>query len=185
MREAYLNWAARWRVPLSFGVAAAYFVLAQPTPGLLAAGAAIAAAGIALRALAVGYLRKGKALTTAGPYAHVRHPLYLGSAFITAGFAVAAGRVWLGLLLVVVFAALYLPVMLREEAELRVRFSDSYARYAAAVPRLLPRLRPSAIGDDEAQRFNWELYWHNRECRALVGYLAALLLLYLKIRYGE
>lgn len=185
MREVYLNWAARWRVPLGFGVAAAYFVLAQPIPRLLAAGAAIAAAGIALRALAAGYLRKGEALTTAGPYARVRHPLYLGSAFITVGFAVAGGRIWLGLLLVGVFAAVYLPVLLREEAELRARFSDSYASYAAAVPRLLPRLRPSSIASDEPQRFDWELYWRNREYNALAGYLAALLLLYLKIRYGE
>jgi len=187
MREAYLNWAARWRVPLSFGVAAAYFVLAQPTPRLLAAGAAIAAAGIVLRAWAAGYLRKGEVLATAGPYAHLRHPLYLGSAFITAGLAVAAGRVWLGLLLVALFVALYVPVLLREEAELRARFSDSYARYAAAVPRLLPRLRPSAIGGDAAQRFNWQLYRRNREYNALLGYLAALLVLYLnwKIRYGE
>jgi len=185
MREAYLNWAGRWRVPLGFAGAAAYFVLAQPTSRLLAVGAAIAAAGIVLRALAAGYLRKGEALTTAGPYAYVRHPLYLGSAFITVGFAVAGGRLWLGLLFAGVFAALYLPVLLREEAELRARFSDSYARYAAAVPRLLPRVRPSLVGSGEPQQFDGKLYWRNREYNALLGYLAALVFLYLKIRYGK
>ncbi|MFQ5817969.1 MAG: methyltransferase family protein [Terriglobia bacterium] len=182
MRDAYLSWAARWRVPIGFVVAAAYLWLARATPVSLAAGAAIAAVGIGLRAVAAGYLRKGEALARGGPYAYVRHPLYLGSAFIVAGFVVASGRVWLGLALVGIFVALYVPVLLREEAELRARFPSDYAAYAAAVPLLFPRARPGLPGRS-GERFDWGLYWRNREYNALAGYLVMLFLLYLRMWY--
>lgn len=177
------DWAARWRVPVGFAVAAAYLYFAQPTPALLAAGAAIAAVGIALRAVAAGYLRKGEGVAQSGPYAYIRHPLYLGSAFIVAGFAVAAGRAWLGLGMVLFFLALYLPLLGHEEAAMRARYPAEYAAYTAAVPRLFPRSRPGVLGQASA-RFNWGLYWRNREYNALAGYLGMLLLLWLKIRYG-
>lgn len=181
MGEAQFAWAARWRVPAGFAVAGVYLYFARPTPVALAVGAAIAAVGIGVRAVAAGYLRKGEALARGGPYAYVRHPLYLGSAFVVAGFALAAGQAWLGLLLVAVFIALYVPVLLREEAEMATRFSTAYEAYAAAVPRLLPRVRWGGHGRSE-ERFSWRLYWRNREYNALAGYLAMLLLLYLRMR---
>jgi protein-S-isoprenylcysteine O-methyltransferase Ste14 len=180
--ESYLAWAARWRVPLGFLLAAGYFYFAQPTPQVLLAGAALAAVGIVLRALAAGYLQKGQGLSRSGPYAYVRHPLYLGSAFLVAGFALAAGRLWLAAVLAAFFAAVYLPVMLREEAEMRAGFPSEYAAYAAAVPRLLPSLRRPAGGGGGA-RFEWRLYWRNREYKALLGYVAALALLYLRMGF--
>lgn len=183
MRDAHRDWAARWRVPIGFAMAAVYFYLARPTPGLLAAGAVIAGIGIGLRAASAGYLRKGEAVARGGPYAYVRHPLYLGSAFIAFGFAVAGGRALLGALLVTVFVALHVPALLRDEREMRTRFPGEYAAYAAAVPRLFPRARPGF--DRSGERFSGDLYWRNREYKALAGYLAALLLLYWRMRYGS
>lgn len=182
MREAYLDWAARWRVPIGFLLAAVYLYFARPTPLWLAAGAALAALGIALRAAAAGYLRKGETLARSGPYACVRHPLYLGSAFLAVGFALAGGQLWLGVLFVGAFVVIYVPVVLLEEAELRTRFPADYAAYAAAVPLLFPRARPGLLGQ-AADRFDWRLYRRNREYNALGGYLGMLLLLYLKMRY--
>ncbi len=177
--ENYLAWAARWRVPLGFLLAAAYFYFAQPTPQLLLRGGIIAGVGLLLRGLAAGYLRKGEGLSRSGPYAYVRHPLYLGSAFITAGFALAGGRFWLAVVLAAFFAAVYLPVMAREEAEMRAAFPSEYAAYAAAVPRFFPTLRRRAGG--HGARFDWRLYWRNREYKALLGYLGALAVLYLRM----
>ena len=81
---------ARYRVRLGFIAAAAALWLAQPTTTSLAAGAAIALAGEGLRIWAAGHLEKGREVTASGPYRLSRHPLYLGSALIGAGFAVAS-----------------------------------------------------------------------------------------------
>jgi protein-S-isoprenylcysteine O-methyltransferase Ste14 len=179
MREAYLERVARWRVPLGFLIVPLYLYFARPTPSLFALGAAIAAVGLAVRAAAAGHLRKGEALARSGPYAYVRHPLYLGSALLVAGFALAGGRVWLGLLLGGVFLAVYLPVAWREDEEMRARFPAEYAAYEKAVPRLLPRLRP---GRADGERFDWRCYWRNREYNALLGCLALLLILVWRMR---
>ena len=53
--------------------------------GTLASGAAILA-GLFLRSWAAGTIRKWERLATTGPYACVRHPLYLGSILLMLGF---------------------------------------------------------------------------------------------------
>jgi protein-S-isoprenylcysteine O-methyltransferase Ste14 len=79
------------------------------------AGFAIAAAGIVVRALASGHIRKNAALATTGPYAYTRNPLYLGSIVIALGFIVAARNVWIGVAAIAMFAFIYLPVIAAEE----------------------------------------------------------------------
>src|SRR6478672_8559266 len=133
--------ATRSRVPLGFVFAAAYLWFARPTWPSLLAGFAIAAAGIVVRALASGHIRKNAALATTGPYAYTRNPLYLGSIIIALGFVVMARNVWIGLGAVAMFAFIYLPVISAEEKYLRATF-PGYDRYAKEVPRLFPRLTP-------------------------------------------
>jgi protein-S-isoprenylcysteine O-methyltransferase Ste14 len=177
MDSRYSAWAARWRVPLGFALGAAYLIFCRPTLNLWIAGGAVAAAGLALRAYAAGHLAKNESLATGGPYAHTRNPLYLGSALMGAGFALAGGSWVLGLVLMTVFAAVYWPVIRREEEFLRREFGDAYERYAQSVPILLPRFRKGAgVGE-----FQWKLYRKNREYEALLGYLAAMIFLALKI----
>jgi len=178
----YADWAARWRVPLHFVVAVVALVFARPRPELLAGGALLVAAGLGLRAWAAGHLRKEQPLTTSGPYAHLRHPLYFGTAFILAGFAVACGRLWLALLLAAYFVLLFVPVMRREERERSALTVEGYTEYAAQVPAFRPRLRAYAGGD--AARFDFSLYLRNREWQAVVGCGAALVVLWAKCWWG-
>ena len=87
------NWtrrARRIRVPLGFVLAAFYIWRAQPNWTSLVAGILIAAMGLAIRVLASGHVQKNRELTTTGPYAYVRNPLYLGSIIMALGFAIAA-----------------------------------------------------------------------------------------------
>jgi protein-S-isoprenylcysteine O-methyltransferase Ste14 len=197
MNSAYARWAARWRVPLGFLLAAAYLVFCQPTARLALAGGVIAAAGLVLRALAAGHLVKNQTLAMSGPYACTRHPLYLGSALVGAGFALAGGSWVLGTAFVLLFPAIYWPVMRSEEEFLRRQFGETYDRYAQQVPLFIPRWRQAKFGgtfqtasiDQRATfprassgaAFQWKQYWKNREYEAFLGFLAVMIFLAFKI----
>ena len=177
MNSAYARWAARWRVPLGFLLGIAYLVFSRPTVKLLIAGGAVAAMGVAIRAWAAGHLVKNQTLATSGPYAYTRNPLYLGSALMGAGFALAGGRWILALACVLCFAAIYWPVIRREEQFLRGAFGEVYDRYAQHVPLFLPALRRAPPGG----KFQGKQYRKNHEYEALLGYLAVVIFLAFKI----
>jgi protein-S-isoprenylcysteine O-methyltransferase Ste14 len=178
MHKAYAAWAARWRVPAGFLLAAAYLILAQPRPRLLMAGTAIALVGLAVRAYAAGCLDKNATLATGGPYSRTRNPLYLGSLIMGAGFAVAGGIWYLSVALVALFLLIYWPVMRREEAFLRAEFGESYANYAAAVPFFFPALRRAKL---EGDPFRWSQYLKNREYQAALGVAGGIAFLIVKM----
>jgi protein-S-isoprenylcysteine O-methyltransferase Ste14 len=168
-------------VRLGYPVALIFLWAARPAPATLAAGAAIAALGLAIRAAAAGYLRKHEGLATAGPYARTRNPLYLGSAFLAAGFALAGGS-WPGAALVLgYFAVFYTAVMRREERELHRAYGSAFEEYAQAVPLFWPRLGAGA-GATGGRGFSWQQYFKNREYQALIGSVAGLVLLWLRMR---
>ena len=127
---------------------------AEPSPRSLAIGAPLVALGLLVRTWAVGHLVKTERFTVTGPYAYVRHPLYLGTLAIGIGTAAMLGGWpgWLGVAVVATwFAASYLPRKERVETErLMARHGDVYARYRREVPALVPRLRawrPDAARD--------------------------------------
>lgn len=164
----------RWRVRVGYPVALVYALLATPAPWSIAAGGAIAALGLLIRARAAGHLRKHEALSTTGPYAYTRNPLYFGSALLAAGFLLA-GRSWIAALVVgAYFALFYTAVMRREEPELRAHYGTAFDDYAARVPLFWPRLTRAGAGPSD---FSWEVYRRNREYQAALGALAGLLLL--------
>jgi len=165
--------ARRVRVPLGFVVAAVFLVFARPSWQTLGWSLLLVVPGLWLRGYAAGYVKKNAELTHTGPYAYTRNPLYLGSMGIAAGFAVAAGRWWLVVLLVGMFLAIYVPTILSEEAFLRGAF-PSFEEYARKVPRLLPRLTAARFGDTEGTvgRFSAERYRHHREYNASMGAVA-------------
>jgi protein-S-isoprenylcysteine O-methyltransferase Ste14 len=165
---------SRLRVPCGYLLGLLVLVLARPRPASLAAGAAIALAGEAIRLWASGHIDKTRALATGGPYAHTRNPLYLGSLVMAIGVAVAAASPWAALAVAVYFAAFYPSVMREEAAFLRARFPDEYAAWGTAVPLFVPRLAP---GGPRATRFDWDRVRRNREWRTAIALpaLAALL----------
>ena len=169
--------ARRIRVPVGFLFAAFYLWMARPSWTCLIAGGAVVIIGLALRAYASGHLQKATELTTSGPYAYTRNPLYLGSLIIAVGFAVAARSWWIALALVGIFLAIYLPVMRFEEEFLRSRF-PGFDEYAARVPRLLPRLRAATAAGGE---FSCERYRRHREYNAALGAAAVVAALICKL----
>jgi hypothetical protein len=186
----------RWRVSVGYPVGVIYWLLASPTPRSILVGAIVAAIGLLIRGYASGYLRKYEELVTRGLYAHTRNPLYFGSAFLAAGFALA-GRSWLaGGIVAAYFALFYYAVMRNEENDLRARYGQTFDDYAARVPLFFPRLSSapsgatsaSALGAAKEKVFSWPQYRRNREYQALIGTIAGLgivwLRMWIRIRWG-
>jgi protein-S-isoprenylcysteine O-methyltransferase Ste14 len=171
--------ARRIRVPLGFVFALVYFWLARPSWGSMAMGAIGILPGLLIRGLASGHVRKNEALATSGPYAYTRNPLYLGSLVMGIGFAIAARSWWVGLALVVMFFAIYLPVIRDEEIFLRQKFPE-FEEYAARVPRMFPRIDSRGSGEELAE-FSFELYLKHREYNALLGAMVIMAVLMVKI----
>lgn len=168
-----MNWgniAKRIRVPLGFLFAAIFLLLASPRWWSLAAGSVLAFAGVWIRAISSGHVKKNEELATTGPYAYTRNPLYFGSIVIATGFALAALRWEVGVALVVLFIAIYVPVIRGEEQFLGQHFAG-YSEYCSRVPRLLPRL---LAGEQGRSHFSAELYLKHREYNALFGTIAMI-----------
>ena len=174
----------RLRVPLGFVVGALYLWLARPQPRLLAAGALVALAGVAMRGWAAGHIVKNDRLATTGPYAHTRNPLYFGSFLIAAGFAIAAH--WSLLLLVIALWVLVSgPTIERERANVSGRFADAYAEWSGNVPAFVPRPTPWRAPDavEAPAPFSFALYLRHREWQAgLVYVLVVAWLAYALVR---
>lgn len=187
----------RIRVPAGFVLAPLLFISARPTPGTLAAGAFIALIGLAIRAWASGHLRKNQELTTSGPYAYTRNPLYLGTFLLGVGVAVGGGALWFVALFAALYLAIYVPVMRAEAETMRELFKNQYEEFSKHVPFFVPRFTPyrapalgswSVLGDDSralrGHQFDVELYMRHREYRAALGFIAVYALLAMKLTLG-
>ena len=73
-----------------YALVALAFWYASPTGTSIALGLVPIAIGEGIRLWATGHLHKNDALTVTGVYAYVRHPLYLGTLLIAAGFLAMA-----------------------------------------------------------------------------------------------
>jgi protein-S-isoprenylcysteine O-methyltransferase Ste14 len=162
--------ARRIRVPLSFAFTALYLWLAQPAIFSILLGCIFVVLGLFLRALASGHVKKNQELSTGGPYGYTRNPLYLGSLILAAGFAIAARSWAIIVMMLIFFVVIYVPVIRGEEAFLRQRFAE-FDHYARSVPRLLPKFSSRW---NKGTSFSWGLYRQHREYNALLGSLALL-----------
>jgi protein-S-isoprenylcysteine O-methyltransferase Ste14 len=138
-------------------------------------GLGLVLGGLAIRSWAAGTLHKWAELTTVGPYAVVRHPLYIGSFLMMIGFCTIIDdgeNIWFvtGPIL-----AMYLAAILVEERKLAQRFPAEWAAYADRTPRFLPRRLPSAAFGTWSPR-QW---YGNREYQAVLASIAGLMALQL------
>lgn len=175
MRTAALR-LARLRVSLGFIVGAWVLWLAEPTRAALMTGAVIACAGEALRFWAAGHLNKSREVARSGPYRWLAHPLYAGSSVMGLGLAVASHSVAVAVIIGAYLATTLIAAIRTEDAFLRRAFGDRYEQYMTAV----------AAGDEDpaARRpFALALALANREHRAVIGLIIAVVLLALKRAY--
>jgi protein-S-isoprenylcysteine O-methyltransferase Ste14 len=104
--------------------------------GLIVLGHLLAVYALAWLGRSFSIMAEARRLVTAGPYALLRHPLYLAEEIAVLGLFIQYASFWTALL-VVAHLAVQLRRMSNEEQILRATFPE-YAAYAARTRRLIP-----------------------------------------------
>jgi len=163
-------------------VGVTFFYVAQPEIRWFIPGAIVAFIGEALRIWAAGHLRKNKMLTTTGPYAYVKNPLYLGTFLITLGAGAMAKNVLIILAGFVWMFIYYVPYKKKQEnRKLSNNFGDAWVEYDKAVPAYFPRRRPYA--GHGSNGWSFDVLKENSEHETAVSvFLGFMVLLYMLVR---
>lgn len=102
-------------------------------------------------------------LVTDGPYAFIRHPLYVGNFFLVMGCCVV-GWAWMPWMLVVAFVLFWVQyyfIIQVEEEHLAEAFGEEYRSYEASVPKYIPWKGRFKRRTEMAPR--WEMAWRNED----------------------
>lgn len=96
--------------------------------------------GLIIRMYASGFVLKNKELSTTGPYAYVRHPLYTGNILVLIGMAIINGHVW-AVLIALSFFWFYYPTAIEyEDRKLKALFPETWEKWADKTPALIIKL---------------------------------------------
>lgn len=186
-REKTKDFCIRRRVTLGYIVAGLGLLFARsPSKTLITLGIIPIIAGLALRSWSAGYIHKSKELCQEGPYALVRHPLYLGNTLIFLGFALALSSPQhpFSTLIIWALCLVYLLTTYRwrvafEENKLSCLFGESWENYKRSVPCFLPNLpipKFSRINRD-SHHFSWKQWFRNKEYESIAFVVTVLLVL--------
>lgn len=168
---------SRYRVVAGYAAGLVVFLFARPTPRSVLLAVPCLFLGEAVRLWASGHIEKTERLATGGPYAHTRNPLYVGSALLALGVALACASQPAAAAIALYLLAFY-PTVIREEAEfLRRKFEDVYDAWAREVPVFFPRLSP---GGPRASHFSWAQVARNREWRTALALPIVVALLHVR-----
>jgi len=141
--------------------------------------------GEAIRFWVAGYSQKGTStrgrrfqaskLVTTGPYAYVRHPLYLANFLIGLGICVIIGIAWVFVVYLAYFLIQYVSIQVVEERFLHTQFKEEYEAYVSRVPRFIPRLL-KVKQKQEGLSFNWKRAL-KREQDTICGFTMAFIVI--------
>ncbi len=127
--------------------------------------------GLLLRSWAAGIIIKNKKLTTSGPYAIWRHPLYLGSLFIAIGFCVIMNDWFLWVIILVLSIMIYLPKIKQEERKLNRLYPEEWKDYQDKTGMILTaKLSFNNVLD----KWSFKLWLRNREYNPWIAVIIVL-----------
>lgn len=179
------------RILLSQIIALAVIILSRPASWtLFAVGLGVMIFGQCIRVLASSAIVKSKTLTVSGPYAAVRNPLYLGTAFMVLGLLISLSNpqaplrtalVWM--ITIVAFTVIYRFQIRAEEEFLFSVYGPEFERYKARVNAILPRSSDIAEFLD-LNAYSMETFRKNKEWRGFSGMAAVAVLVAARIKYG-
>lgn len=152
----------RWRDLLPVPVALLLVARARKRPLGWLLGLPLVAVGELLRLAAIRHIGPttrtreicADRLVTSGPYAWVRHPLYLANALKVAGMLLCAGDLPVGILATVFYIVEFSTMIPYEEAFLKDKFPESFESWAARTPAFIPR-RPEESDETAEPVAKW------------------------------
>ena len=179
------------RILISQIVAIAVIILARPASWpLFAVGMGVMLLGQLIRVLASAAIVKSRTLTVTGPYAAVRNPLYLGTAFMVLGLLITLSNTqaplrtaltWL--VTAVSFILIYRVQIKAEEEFLRGEYGAKFSEYTQRVNSILPRFRSIPEFFDR-NAYSREIFLKNKEWRGFAGMAAVAAVIWARINYG-
>ena len=150
----HLDSIRTWQLIASWPTRAGWLSFNAATIAVLVLGILWALAGAILRTWAAAYLSPsivqdkamhGEGVVAAGPYRHLRNPLYLGTFLHT--FALALLMPPSGAIFCIVAVFLFqLRLIAGEESFLAAKLGEPYLVYRAKVPSLFPAIAPRVPG---------------------------------------
>jgi len=150
----------------------------------LKAGIGWIIAGMLIRLWSNGYAIKNDKLTTSGPYAFVRNPLYLGTFLIALGFVIVLKsdpRIieWVaGGIFILALGVMYYRTIKGEQGMLLEKFKDAYSDYCRQVPAMIPCFIPYSKGEKWA--FDLGRLINSKEHKPVFWITILLVVFYLK-----
>ncbi len=173
---------------VSFGLLLGSGVLIFMRPGsqrVIFAGLFVSFVGLLIRSWAAGCIKKSKSLCTEGPYAFVRHPLYLGSLLMSSGIVVvftSTDSLWLSGIFWATYTlyywSFYTAAVTTEEKLLAERFADEWPYYKKNVPAFFP-FRLARFKNLSFTSFSFAQYFKNKEYNAVAGWTAIAVLIFI------
>jgi protein-S-isoprenylcysteine O-methyltransferase Ste14 len=179
------------RFALAYPVFALMFIFAQTSNETLMGGLVLAIIGEAIRLWSNGYIGHNKVnrtqkntgqapigrLITAGPYAYVRHPLYLGTLLILAGICVAAANIIFAIIVLGLFVYVYQRKMSEEESLISDEIGAGYADYKRNVPQWIPH---RWAFKSQQGTWSWKGIQASKEWKTLIWIAVLFIVLYLR-----
>ncbi|MCK5003391.1 MAG: isoprenylcysteine carboxylmethyltransferase family protein, partial [Gammaproteobacteria bacterium] len=170
--EASRQWFA-----VLFVLLVSFFGEPQQLPLLIGAG--IAAVGTLIRLWASGHVMKNKELATDGPYAFVRHPLYVGNILLLVGFSIASSLWWSYALMIALLFFYYPPTIAYEDNKLKNFFGDAWIEWSNTTHALIPTWPKRTTDSDQASSWSFKKsLFQNGEPIIVIYLIGCLYLLY-------
>ena len=155
-------------------------IMGQPQLPLIHIGAVIAVMGALVRLWASGHVRKNKELATDGPYAFVRHPLYVGNILLLVGFALSSSLWWSFVLMIALLFFYYPPTIAYEDNKLHNFFGEAWEQWSKTTHALIPSMPAIKSTSGSSWSFKQSLMQNGEPI--IVAYLiGCMYLLYSKV----
>lgn len=157
-------------------------LVGRPQHILFLIGAVLVLVGIIIRLWASGHIKKDKELAVDGPYAYVRHPLYVGNIMAGFGFALAAGQWWWTVPVLIGFLLGFYPhAVQKEDKKLHRLFQADWEKWRSRTRALIPRFSPYHKGAAGGGWSFWQSLRQNVEPGIALFLLMCLYYLYIKL----
>ncbi|MFQ6111221.1 MAG: methyltransferase family protein [Nitrospinota bacterium] len=131
--------------------------------------------GMMIRCWSLGYLRKKKELVTSGPYAYIRHPLYVGNIIMAAGVGLGLSNVPLALAFAGGAWLIFHIRIRKEERHLKLLYPREYDEYCGRVPRWIPNTISASFLKWPFRGWNWRLFRVNQGITQIAGFVLFIL----------